>query len=107
MARGPDDLVLRWTSRLLAEDGVFAGVQRALRTSLDARKAVDRNVGRVLAGLNLPSHQDVERLFDHIQQLESEIGAVNRRLAALAERIERQSAPHHCSPQKPDGKTGE
>lgn len=106
MTAKPEDWVLRAASRLLAQDGVFAGFQRTLRATLEARRAVDRNVGRLLAGLNLPSFQDVERLFDHITALEGDLADLSERLRALSERVEK-DATHHCPPQKPDGKTGE
>jgi polyhydroxyalkanoate synthesis regulator phasin len=77
----------RWVaSQLLAKDSVFSGVQRAFLGSLDARRAVDRNIGRVLAGLNLPSHQEVERLYDDVRELEREVSALTRRAERLARR---------------------
>ena len=80
------NLARRLASRLLARDTVFAGVQRALLGSLDARRAVDRNIGRVLAGLNLPSHQEVERLYDDVRALEREITELTQRAERLAQR---------------------
>lgn len=106
MSTKPDDWLLQVASRLLAKDGVFAGFQRTLRATLEARRTVDRNVGRVLAGLNLPSFQDVERLFDHIQALEQDLGDLSRRLSALAERLDK-DATHRCPHQKPGDMTGE
>lgn len=75
----PGNLARSVASRLLAKDSVFTGVQRALLSTLDARRAVDRNIGRVLAGLNLPSHQEVERLYDDIRALEREVAALTAR----------------------------
>ena len=73
-------------SRLLAKDSVFSGVQRALLGTLDARRAVDRNIGRVLAGLNLPSHQEVDRLYDDVRALEREVAGLTERARRLANR---------------------
>ena len=75
----PGNLARRMASRLLAKDAVFAGVQRALLSTLDARRAADRNLGRVLAALNLPSHQEVDRLYEDIRDLEQEVARLTER----------------------------
>lgn len=69
----PGNLARRLVSELLAKDSVFATVQRTLLSTLDARRAFDRNVGRVLAGLNLPSSQEVDRLYEDVRALERDI----------------------------------
>lgn len=79
----------RMASRMLAEDSVFRGVQTALKSSLEARRMVDRNVGRLLAILDVPSNQDMERLFDHMEQLDADLARVSARIEALAQERER------------------
>ena len=79
----------RLASRLLAKDTVFEVVQGGLRATLEARRAVDRNVGRLLAGLNVPSNQEVERLVADVRALDREIGALSSRITKLAEQAER------------------
>lgn len=80
----PGNLARRLASELLAKDSVFSGVQRALLGTLDARRAVDRNIGRVLAGLNLPSHIEVDRLYDDVRALEQDVARLTQRAEALA-----------------------
>ena len=72
-------------SRWLAKDAVFEGVQKALLSTLDARRAVDRNIGRVLAGLNLPSYQEVSRLHEDVRALEREVAELTRRAQRLVD----------------------
>lgn len=86
------------TSRLLAVDSVFRGVQRALLESLEVRRALDRNVGRLLAGLNVPSHQEVSRLFDHLDRIDSALAELGRRVNTLAAELEAEEA---ASPEPP------
>lgn len=86
MLTRPGNLARALASRLLAKDSVFTGVQRALLSTLDARRAVDRNIGRVLAGLNLPSHQEVDRLYEDVRALEREVAALAERAHRINER---------------------
>ena len=84
----PGNLARRLVSELLAKDSVFGTVQRTLLSTLDARRAFDRNVGRVLAGLNLPSSQEVNRLYEDVRALErdiSDLTAQTERLLVLAQ----------------------
>lgn len=94
----PGNLARRWASDLLAKDSVFVGVQRTLLTTLDARRALDRNIGRVLAGLNLPSHQEVDRLYEDVLALEEAVSDLTQRARRLAhaDPVERED-PARCS----------
>lgn len=83
MLTRPGNLARRLASRLLAKDSVFTGVQRVLLSTLDARRAADRNIGRVLAALNLPSHQEVDRLYDDVRALEQEVADLTERAQQL------------------------
>ncbi|MEQ9499038.1 MAG: hypothetical protein RIT81_19310 [Deltaproteobacteria bacterium] len=78
----------RIASRLLAKDTVFEIVQGGLRVTLEARRAVDRNVGRVLAGLNVPSNQEVELLVEEVRALDRELSQLSVRIERLAEEAE-------------------
>ena len=85
----PGELISRAASRLLAFDVIFRGVQRALAKSLDARRALDRNIERLLAGANLPSARDVERVATQVRDLDQEIGNLTVRLEALSKELRR------------------
>jgi hypothetical protein len=74
----------RLASRLLSVDTVFRTVQRGLLSTLDARKAVERNIERILAGANLPSARDLERVVEQLAELDREIARISRRMAALS-----------------------
>lgn len=97
------NLVRRITSHLMAREPVFRGVQRALRASKDARTAVDRNVGRMLAVLNVASHQEIERLHEDVRELEREVASLTLRADDLIVRLRRRSA----RPGPPHGDSGE
>ncbi|MBK8010803.1 MAG: hypothetical protein IPK13_05605 [Deltaproteobacteria bacterium] len=72
-------------SRLLAKDRVFVRFQRTLHASLGLRRAIDRNVDRVLAGLNFPSRREVERLNHQLALLEHDLTALLSRVESLTE----------------------
>jgi hypothetical protein len=74
-------------SRLLASDTVFGWVQQALFGSLVARKAFDRQVGRVLSGANVPSLQDLDRLLERMDRIDGELDELVRRVEALHGRL--------------------
>ena len=78
-------LIGRIASRLLAVDGVFRGVQRTLLGTLDARRTLERNVERVLAGANLPSARDVERVIAQVRELDRDLGLLAKRVESLKE----------------------
>ena len=91
MMGGQRDRFFRTASRLLGNQWVFGRVQRALSRSLGARKAFERGVGQVLAASNLPSYDEVSRLYNHIETLEREISDMTERVSVLAEEMERSS----------------
>jgi hypothetical protein len=85
------DTISRLTSRLLADDSVFSTVQRALLKSFDARKAMERNIERLLAGANLPSLREIERVIAELAELDREVAHISKRVAALSARIEQEN----------------
>lgn len=87
------NLIRAVASRLLAREPVFAQVQRMLLGTLDARRALDRNVGRVLAGLNLPSAQELDRLYRDVRALEQEMAELSVRAEAMARAAEGRRCP--------------
>jgi hypothetical protein len=78
-----EELMSRIASRLLSVDTVFRTVQRGLLSTLDARKAVERNIERLLAGANLPSARDLERVVEQLAELDREIARISRRMTDL------------------------
>lgn len=85
--RSTRDRIVGTASRLLGNQRVFGGVQRALRESQNARRAVERTLGRILAATNLPSQQEVERLYDHLRELEREVADMTRRVNEIGDKL--------------------
>ncbi|MCK6550957.1 hypothetical protein L6R52_34285 [Myxococcota bacterium] len=88
----PVEALGRLTSRLLSVDTVFSTVQRTLLSTLDARRKLDRNIERVLAGANLPSARDVERVAEQLGELDRELAQLTARVAALTAKLEAERA---------------
>jgi hypothetical protein len=82
-------MIGRFASKLLSLDTVFRGVQSALKKSLDARRTMERNIERVLAGANLPSARDVERVLIQVKELDRDLGEIARRVEAVSEKLEK------------------
>jgi hypothetical protein len=76
-----------WASRLLSEDSVFEMVQRGLHSTLRARQLFERNVGRILAGANIPSRRDLDRLEARVEEIDREVEAIVRRLERIKSRL--------------------
>ncbi len=83
------DAILNRVSRLLAQDRVFHNIQRALLSTLDARRKLERNVGRLLAMASLPSQQELEHLQEQIKTIEAEIVELTERVNTLTGQLER------------------
>lgn len=83
-------MIGRFASKLLSLDTVFRGVQSALKKSLDARRTLERNIERVLAGANLPSERDVERILIQVKELDRDLGEIARRVEALSDKLQKQ-----------------
>lgn len=90
---GVMDALGRTVSRLLSDDSVFATLQKALLSSLDARRALDRNIERILAGANLPSERDLERVIAQLGELDRELSSLSHRVTRLSARLERPATP--------------
>ena len=73
----------RWTSRLLARDAVFRAVQRGLHSSVDARRAFDRNADRVWSLLDVPSRREIDQLQADLEELDEALSAIQRRVQRL------------------------
>ncbi len=80
--------VRKASTRLLADDRVFRGLQLGLKWSFDARRRLDRNLLRALALLNLPAHPDVIRLEEQVSLLEEDVARLAGRVALLRARLE-------------------
>ena len=79
-------------SRLLSRDRVFDAVQRGLSASLTARKAFERNVVRVLSGVNVPTRQDLDRLHERVQTIDEALDDALRRVDRLTAQAARRGA---------------
>jgi hypothetical protein len=83
----------RFASRLLSDDSVFGAVQRMFASTLDARRALERNMERLLAGANLPSARDLSRVIEQLAELDREIAGLSKRVAALSVKLTDPAAP--------------
>lgn len=81
--------VWRVTSRLMAVEPVFTSLQRTLSFTLSARQVLDRVLETVWAASNVPSSSDLERLEAELSEARETVAALEARLQALAEALER------------------
>lgn len=77
-----EERVGKAVSKLLANEGVAAGVQTLISGAVQARASLERGVSQALHAANLPSRDDVDALRKKLDELEA-------MLDGLAEKVER------------------
>ena len=76
-----EERVGKVVGKLLANEGVAAGVQSLLTGAVQARASLERGVAQALHAANLPSRDDVDTLRRKLDELEA-------MLDGLAERVD-------------------
>lgn len=76
------------SSRVIANDRVFALLQRSLRVSFIVRNRLDRNLLRLLAMANIPTYADLARVDEQVSLLEEDLALVRHRVATLVHELE-------------------
>jgi hypothetical protein len=77
-----EERVAKVMGKLLASEGVAAGLQGLIDRAAHARETLEKGVSQALHAVNLPSKDDVASLRRRLEELEAMIDG-------LAERVER------------------
>ena len=72
-------------SQLLANEAFVGAVQRAISSSLVAKRSVDKGVSTMLGLVNVPTLDDVEKIRDRLNDVEQSMSEIATRVEALVD----------------------
>jgi hypothetical protein len=76
-------------NQLLANEAFVSAVQKAITGGLSAKRAVDKNLSRVLSIANVPTLDDVDQVKTKLRELEDALQEIGERVRALSEKAEK------------------
>ena len=91
-----EEQVSKLAGNLMANEKFMAGVQSAAAKALEAKGVLDRQLAAALNALQVPTHDDLQRLNDRLDELE-------RIFEGLAQKLDTMTAQPPASPPKSDG----
>ncbi len=74
-------------NQLLANEGFVSSVQKAIASSLGAKRSVDKGVTAFLGLVNVPSLEDVDKIRDKMNDLEEALREIGDRLDKLNDKL--------------------
>jgi hypothetical protein len=74
-------------TQLLKNDSFVDAMQRAITSSLAAKKSVDKGLVGIYSALNVPTLDDVEELRGKLNEVEDAMGLIEERTRALHARF--------------------
>lgn len=82
-----DEMGERWeetlsliSNRILSNEKILNLVQMIITKAITARGRVNKNMETVLNSLNLPTRKDIQKLYEHIDELDEKISKLLKRL---------------------------
>ena len=70
-------------NQLLANESFVGAVQKAITTSLGAKRSVDKGVSALLGMINVPTLEDVDKIRDRMNEVEQSLAEIGERLEKL------------------------
>jgi hypothetical protein len=70
--------------QLISNEKFVAGIQTIVSRGLAAKGALDKSLRSALAAMNLPSTGDLETLREKVEELETNLGALESKVAQLS-----------------------
>lgn len=80
-------------NQLLANEAFVTAVQKAVTSGLTAKRAVDKNLARVLSIANVPTLDDVDQVRGKLRELEDSLQEIGERVRALNEKADAKKKP--------------
>lgn len=81
-------------TQLLANERFLGAVQSTITSSLNAKSSMDKNMGRMLGMVNVPTLDDVEAVAEKVGELEDVIAEIQTTLRRIDDKVTaRQKAP--------------
>jgi pilus assembly protein TadC len=80
-------------AQLMGNPSFVQSLQKAVTSSLEAKRNVDKGVSSLLSFVNIPSIDDVEKLRKRLQETEDAVAMLNDRLSSLLSSLTTDTAP--------------
>ena len=81
-----EEQVGKLASQLLSNEAFMAALQKTVNAAIEAKGIAMRNVQIALAGLNVPTAEDVKKLEGKIEDLERVFETLSTRITELAKK---------------------
>ena len=85
-----EEQVGKLASQLLSNEAFMAALQKTVNAAIEAKGIALRNVQIALAGLNVPTAEDVKKLEGKIEDLERVFETLSTRITELAKKTGRE-----------------
>ena len=85
-----EEQVGKFASQLLSNEAFMAALQKTVNAAIEAKGIAMRNVQIALAGLNVPTAEDVKKLEGKIEDLERVFETLSTRITELAKKTGRE-----------------
>jgi polyhydroxyalkanoate synthesis regulator phasin len=83
-----EEQIGRIASQLVSNEKFVSSLQVAVTRALEAKGALDRQVSNALAGLHVPTIQDVQKLNDRLDELERIFESLSAKVDVIAEKFD-------------------
>jgi hypothetical protein len=74
-------------NQLLANEAFVGAVQKAISSSIVAKRSMDKGVSTILGFVNVPTLEDVDKIKEKLDELEETLGEIGTRVEALNDKI--------------------
>ncbi|MGC8928818.1 MAG: hypothetical protein ACP5QK_12975 [Myxococcota bacterium] len=82
-----DEMMERWeetlsliSNKILSNESLLNLIQTIIAKAITAKGRVNKNMEVVLNSLNLPTRKDIQKLYEHIDELDEKIARLLKKL---------------------------
>ncbi len=82
-----DEMIEKWeetlsliSNKILSNEKILNLVQNIIAKAITARGRVNKNMEVVLNSLNLPTRKDIQKLYEHIDELDEKLSRLLKKL---------------------------
>lgn len=82
-----DEMIEKWeetlsiiSNKILSNERLLNLIQTIIAKAITAKGRVNKNMEVVLNSLNLPTRKDIQKLYEHIDELDEKISRLLKRL---------------------------
>lgn len=80
----------RLAGQLMSNERFISGVQSAVTRTLEAKGVLDRQLQSTLQAMHVPTNQDIAKLNERLDELETIFDELVAKVDAIAEKLENQ-----------------